>query len=204
MCNLNLFIFQGVFYYILFFLLFVSKYIDDFLKYKNILNISNPSNNIQLDLNSQIKNLQNELNIKNNIIKQKDLTIMELQNKLNSLNDSYNNNLLSIQNLKKEIIKKDQELTEIKNKIDSNSIQNDNKWGFSISFRPINQEFFYPITCNKNELISRLEEEVYDTYPKYKEYNTYLTCNGVVLKRFKTVGENNIKKGDAILVNIIE
>ena len=62
----------------------------------------------------------------------------------------------------------------------------------------------YPMICNKNDLISRLEEELYNQYPKYKELNTYLTCNGVVLKRFKTVEENNIKKGDAIIVNILE
>ena len=58
--------------------------------------------------------------------------------------------------------------------------------------------------CNKKESISRLEEELYNEYPKYKEFNTYLTCKGVVLKRFKTVEENNIKKGDAIIVNIME
>ena len=55
-----------------------------------------------------------------------------------------------------------------------------------------------------NEAISRLEEELYNEYPKYKDYNTYLTCKGNILKRFKTIGENNIKKNDVILVNIIE
>ena len=62
----------------------------------------------------------------------------------------------------------------------------------------------YPMICNSKDSISRLEEELYNLYPKYKDCNTYLTCNGEILKRFKTVGENNIKKGDIIIVNIYE
>ena len=97
---------------------------------------------------------------------------------------------------------------QIKNNLLSNSNQSKtysgNKYGFGITFRSINQDFIYPIVCNQKELISRLEEELYNEYPKYKEFNTYLTCNGIVLKRFKTVEENNIKKGDAIIVNIME
>ena len=107
---------------------------------------------------------------------------------------------------------KEQELSQLKDKLlsnllyNTNQIKNDseNKYGFPITFRTNNQDFIYPIICNKNESISRLEEELYNEYPKYKEYNTYLMCNGVVLKRFKTVRENNIKKGDAIIVNIME
>ena len=110
--------------------------------------------------------------------------------------------------LKNNLNQKEQELSQLQNKLLSNSNQfktdSENKTGFAITFRSISQHFIYPIVCNKKELISRLEEELYNEYPKYKEFNTYLTCNGVVLKRFKTVGENNIKKGDAIIVNIME
>ena len=35
-------------------------------------------------------------------------------------------------------------------------------------------------------------------------YNTFLTVNGNVVKKFKTIGENKIKKGDAILVNVYD
>ena len=37
--------------------------------------------------------------------------------------------------------------------------------------------------------------------PKYKEYNTYLTANGSTVKRFKTIEENKIKKGNTIIIN---
>ena len=134
--------------------------------------------------------------------------IINLQNELNGLKISYNNNLSLINQLQYNLNQKDQELIQLKNKLLSNSNQiktdSENKIGFAITFRSISQDIIYPIVCHKKELISRLEEELYNEYPKYKEFNTYLTCNGVVLKRFKTVGENNIKKGDAIIVNIME
>ena len=141
-------------------------------------------------------------------MKNKNQIINNLQKELNDLKISYNYNLSLINQLQNNLKQKEQELSQLRNELlsYSNLIKTDPeiKIGFAISFRSINQDIFYPIICNKNELISRLEEELYNEYPRYKEYNTYLTCNGVVLKRFKTVGENNIKKGNTILVNIHE
>ena len=132
----------------------------------------------------------------------KELDELYLDSKNNTINYFAGCAFITFTNLK------EQELSQLKNKLLSNSNQfktvSENKTGFAITFRSINQDIIYPIVCNKKESISRLEEELYNEYPKYKEFNTYLTCNGVVLKRFKTVGENNIKKGDAIIVNIIE
>ncbi len=68
----------------------------------------------------------------------------------------------------------------------------------------VSHDILYPINCKNNDTIVKLEEEVYNEYPKYKEYNTYLTCNGNILKRFKNIEENGIKKGNAIIVNIYE
>ena len=141
-------------------------------------------------------------------MKNKNQIIINLQKELNELKISYNNNLSLTNQLKNNLKQKEQELSQLRNELVSYSknIKTDPeiKTGFAINFRSINQDFIYPIVCNKNESISRLEEELYNEYPEYKEFNTYLTCNGVVLKRFKTVGENNIKKGDSILVNIME
>ena len=131
---------------------------------------------------------------------------MNLQNQLNNINNSNNNNLSLIKKLQNNLKEKEQELYHLKNNLNSNQFKtnNENKWGFAISFRSNDQTINYPMICNEKDTISRLEEELYNEYPKYKDYNTYLTCNGVVLKRFRTIGENNIKKGDAIIVNIYE
>ena len=141
-------------------------------------------------------------------MKNKNQIINNLQNELNELKTSYNYNLSLINQLQNNLNQKEQELSKYKKKLlsYSNKIKTDPeiKTGFAVTFRSINQDIIYPIICNKTESISRLEEELYNEFPKYKEFNTYLTCNGKVLKRFKTVEENEIKKGDAIMVNIIE
>ena len=62
----------------------------------------------------------------------------------------------------------------------------------------------YPIVCKTSDTIVKLEEEVYNEFPKYKDVITYLTVNGNQVKRFKTIEENEIHKGDTILVNIYD
>ena len=131
---------------------------------------------------------------------------MDLKNQLNTINISYKRNLSLITKLQNDLKEKEQELNRLNNNL--NSIQsknnNENKWGFAICLRSNDESINYPMICNSKDSISRLEEELYNLYPKYKDCNTYLTCNGEILKRFKTVGENNIKKGDIIIVNIYE
>ena len=184
---------------LLIFLQFVSNNKNDFLSNKNnnIIPQNNSNNNYQIEI---IK-LKNEINNKDKIIQQQNLTISNLKNQLNDINNKYNNNLSLIKTLQNNLNLKEQELQNLKSKL---NLDSNKKWGFAINFDSINQEIHYPIVCNENDLISRLEEELYNEYPNYKEYNTYLTCNGIVLKRFKTIGENNIKKGNTILVNIHE
>ena len=133
------------------------------------------------------------------------IKIQALENKLNSITNKYNEKTSLIQDLQKNINKKDQELQQLKSQLNSYYMdKTDNKFGFPIKFQAINGEFDLPIVCNENESISRLEEELYNQYPKYKDLDTYLICGGRVLKRFRTVKENNIKKYDTILVNIKE
>ena len=193
---------------LLIFLQFVSNNKDDFLsnsfnnKNNNIIPQNNSNNNYQI--NSEIIKLKNEINNKDKIIQQQNLTISNLQNQLNDINNKYNNNLSLIKTLQNNLNLKEQELQNLKSKLNQYIPDSNKKWGFGVIFSSINQEIHYPIVCNENDLISRLEEELYNEYPNYKEYNTYLTCNGIVLKRFKTIGENNIKKGNTILVNIHE
>ena len=61
-----------------------------------------------------------------------------------------------------------------------------------------------PIPCKNTDTFVKIEEKIYNEYPKYKDYNTYLTVNGNVIKRFKTLEENGIKSGNIIIVNIYD
>ena len=60
------------------------------------------------------------------------------------------------------------------------------------------------MACKNTDIIARLEERLYNDYPIYKNYNTYLTVNGTTINRFKNLDENGIKDGDSIIINIYE
>jgi hypothetical protein len=69
---------------------------------------------------------------------------------------------------------------------------------------PLDQSFIRPIACNNTDTLVKLEQIIYKEYPKFKEYNTYLTVGGEIKKRFKTLDENGIKDSTAIVINIYE
>ena len=60
------------------------------------------------------------------------------------------------------------------------------------------------MACKNTDKIARLTEKLYNKYPKYKDYNTYLTVNGNVIKRFKSLDENGIKDGNSIIINVYD
>ena len=87
------------------------------------------------------------------------------------------------------------------NKEDSLSVINPGEKIIAIKFECPEQNVAYPMACKNTDLISRLEERLYDEYPEFKEHNTYLTSNGSFVKRFKTIEDNGIKNGNSIIVN---
>lgn len=71
-------------------------------------------------------------------------------------------------------------------------------------FESVNQDDHRPIFCKNTDTFVRIEEKIYNEYPQYKDYNNYLTVNWNLIKRFKTLDENKIKDGNAIIINIFE
>ena len=168
-------------------------------------------------MNKVLLNLKLEIHNKNQIIEQQKETIMGLKTQLNSINNLYNNNQLVIQNLQNTLNIKEQELKSLKNKLkykneEINSLKlnissiniNDDGISFAIKFMSVNQDIDYPIMCKTSDSVVKIEEQVYNEFPKYKDYITYLTVNGKEIKRFKTIEENEIHKGNTIMVNIYD
>ena len=136
-----------------------------------------------------------------------------MQNQLNNLNIVNNNNQSLIQNLKNDISKKEKELLSLKNKLkikkeELNKIKSNNMVDkgqiFSINFMSVSHDKIFPISCSSNDTIVKFEELFYNEYPEYKDHNTYLTVNGRSVKRFKTIEENGIKQGNAIIVDVYD
>ena len=147
------------------------------------------------------------------MIEQQNLIINNLQNQLNNLNIVNNNNQSLIQNLKNDINNKEQELLSLKNELnikkeELNKIKSNNMVDkgqiFSINFMSVSHDKIFPISCSSNDTIVKFEELFYNEYPEYKDHNTYLTVNGRPVKRFKTIEENGIKQGNAIIVDVYD
>ena len=203
----------------------------NFSKVKNSLEVKNLNNN---NLNEEIINLKNELEKKSKIIEEQKEKILNLESQNDSINLELNNKNFKIQDLQNKLKLKEIELMKINkdlnnkneelnnkieelnnkneeiNKLKMNYNNKDEKYSkkdgidFAVNFISVNQDIIYPIPCRLEDSIVKLEEQLYNEYPKYKDYNTYLTVNGNIVKRFKTIKENGIKKGNAIMVNIYE
>ena len=75
---------------------------------------------------------------------------------------------------------------------------------FSIMFMSVSHDKIFPISCTSNDTVVKFEELFYNEYPEYKDHNTYLTVNGNPVKRFRTIEENGIKQGNAIIVDVYD
>ena len=75
---------------------------------------------------------------------------------------------------------------------------------FSINFMSVSHDKIFPITCTNNDTVVKFEELFCNQYTEYKNHNTFLTVNGNPVKRFKTIKENEIKQGNAIIVNVYD
>ena len=69
-----------------------------------------------------------------------------------------------------------------------------------IQFRSFAQSVHYAMKCLPTDIFSRVEEELYKSYPNLKETNNNFLYNGRVILRFKTITENNIINGCIIQI----
>ena len=60
------------------------------------------------------------------------------------------------------------------------------------------------MVCKNTDVFVRLEEKLYEDFPEYKDKETYFVNKGELIKRFKSLKENNIKNNDIIFLNIYD
>ena len=115
-----------------------------------------------------------------------------LKNKINSSN---------INELQKLLDLKNKEIEELKLINDPLYNRKPGEKIFSINFTSIDQKIAnYSITCKNTDIFVRIEEQLYEDYPEYKDKETYFIKNGDKIKRFKSLDENNIKKNDVLML----
>ena len=144
---------------------------------------------------SEIQNLKNQINQLNKDKK-------NLEEQLN-IEKSKNKTLTEQNNIFKIYLHiKDNEIPKISKYVFDRNLNGENGEKIvAINFMPLDQSFSRPIACNNHDTLAMLEQKIYNEYPQFKEINTYLTVGGEIKKRFKTVDENKIKDGSAIVIN---
>ena len=132
---------------------------------------------------------------------------IELNNKIILYEKNKNENINKMKELENLINIKNNELNDLKLKLINNDSISFIKPGekiIPVNFSFKDQDIHFPLPCKNTDIIARLEEKLYNKYPKYKDYNTYLTVNGNIIRRFKSLDENGIKEGNSIIVNIYD
>jgi hypothetical protein len=72
----------------------------------------------------------------------------------------------------------------------------------SVLFRSVDDQINYAITCKKTEIFSNVEKKLIDKFPEYKNKKLFYIQSGKVIDKEKSLEENKIIPGFAIIVNI--
>ena len=160
--------------------------------------------------NKELNSIKEELNrAKRKIVQQNDI-ILDLQNQIKNYNQINNKNLNMIEDLKNQIIQKNNELNELKmnlqknNNINNNIIENDRLIKESkiicINFTSSDQKINFEIPSVSTDIFAVIEEKLYQEYPEYRETNNYFIANGNQILRFKTISDNKIVSGRPVML----
>ena len=177
-------------------------------KNNNALNKSQNYNNQQININNNYTEEINELKRQLNEERDKNQKLINenqlLQEKINKLNTEIN----QLQELKSKF---ENDLSLKTNEMQKLLSQN-NKDYYDISSMKPNDKIItvnfvsmgnndighYSLVCKYRDLFVKLEERLYNDYPKFKEFETCFEVNGKRIKRFLSLEQNKIKNNDVI------
>ena len=179
-----------------------NKLLEEEIKKKETLH-----KNDYFDKNSlekEIKELKEKLNKANKIIDKQILDNQELKNQINSIKNIDN---IQINNLKNDIIIKNNEIAQLKKQIENINLNN-NRNNILININDIkivtikstDERIFYTTPCTGKETFAEIEEKLYKEYPEYRETNNSFFVDGHDILRFKTINDNKIDTGKQILL----
>ena len=126
---------------------------------------------------------------------------------INDLKIQLKNKEKTIELLNTQLSNKINELNNMKNRVNNNNDDslvnyiNPGEKSIAALFISSDQKIQYAISCKNTTPFVRIEEKLYEEYPEYKETDNYFLHGGAIIKRFKTVEENHIKSGKAIILN---
>ena len=180
----------------------------------------NNEKNKNKKLSEEIESIKNKLNeekIKNiNIEKNSSDLKAELEKerqKNKELEDKLNKQIENINLIKndsqesilKTLINKDNEITELKNKLSRYPFElNEGEKLICINFKTTDQKLDYSLICKDTDLFCNIEKELYDHNNEYFETENYFNVNGIRIDKLKSLKDNGIKNNDIIILNKLE
>ena len=82
--------------------------------------------------------------------------------------------------------------------------EKNNEKPIAIIFISTDQQIHYALPCNRWDLFSSIENELYIEYPELKNKNICFIANGQVINKSETLEQNKIKNSTTILINYID
>ena len=167
-------------------------------------NINN--NNKEQNLLNKINQLKTELekykkeneNLKNNMVKLNEILKSQKKDQINHTNNQDIKILQDeIKNLKTQLNSKENELNEIKLKMEKEELVNINDI-MVINFISTDSSVHCGIKCLPTYTFARIEEELYKFYDNLRNTDNEFIFNGGKIFRFKKIKENNIHDGDIV------
>ena len=92
---------------------------------------------------------------------------------------------------------KDEEINELKNKLEYTNINN----LMTVIFYSPDQDIHYSLICKKTDIFTKIENELFEVYPEKRDSKFLFFVNGQIIDRSKTLQENNIKNSQVILLS---
>lgn len=124
-----------------------------------------------------------------------------MKRQINFLNNFYNSKEEKMNELIDLNKKNDELIRDIYSKLHFNLSKDENL--MSVIFNSVDQKIHCSIICKNTENFSKVEKELYNKYPEYKNKNTYFLANGNTVNKGKTLEFNKIKDNDIITLNIV-
>ena len=173
----------------------------------NNLNNKNSENefskllNEQKKLNDKIKELENKL-------KEKDDLINDYIETINKLQKSLNENIHQNENLNEKLIRKSNEIKELKKEMDQLKIKmfkfpfelSEKEELVSIIITTIDESINISFLCKNKDKFIKIEKDFCNKYPQYKNLDNCFTINGKKIIPDLSLDENKIKNNDIVVL----
>ena len=144
----------------------------------------------------EIKDLKEKLLKANKTIEEQKTEIQDLKYKITMIKSE---GMSKINNLMETIEKKDNKIKNLEEKLNKNNPKNKTDT-IAIQITSADFRINYPIVCHGTQSFSEIEAKLYKEFPEFRDTNNNFLYNGTVVKRFKTINENDIKNGAHIML----